>query len=440
MLKSPNFEEFQSLVTFIHDELIDSQLQEVVTTEDGIALGFYRFTREPKFMWLVIDMDLQFPFVGLYADSPWSRLKKPKPVGLFISAHFKNARLNSISIVPNAGRVAIFNFNLPEASWELRIIPKQPNFVLQSQNKRMSWYKLKELAVLTSENPTTDTEVRSIPYMQEQWWDRSSKGKSKLNAQAKRQRFELIGFEAWVLDRKKSILKKQKALEQMTQKLHPEVQKQYQELGEHLKVSGLTGLKPEWHKLLQSDKKLSWNIENVFQKSKQIEAKKKGTLERIAIIEKEIKVLENQSEELYQTELKRKSELRSLKSQRKETTGEFRKLVLNVETDLNCLMGKNAHENLQLLRQAKAWDYWLHLKDYPSAYAIIIRHRDQKMSDESLQKAARWLAEQSLKKEELSHAGALKVVVVECRHVRPLKGDKIGRVTYHNARELLIRL
>ena len=42
------------------------------------------------------------------------------------------------------------------------------------------------------------------------------------------------------------------------------------------------------------------------------------------------------------------------------------------------------------------------------------------------------------KSKKLISGAKLAVVIVECRHVKPLKGDKLGRVTYHHPREMLI--
>ncbi len=53
-------------------------------------------------------------------------------------------------------------------------------------------------------------------------------------------------------------------------------------------------------------------------------------------------------------------------------------------------MGKNAGENLKLLRQAKSWDLWIHLKDYPSAYAILQKPKDKNVSDQVLIQASQW--------------------------------------------------
>jgi predicted ribosome quality control (RQC) complex YloA/Tae2 family protein len=103
-------------------------------------------------------------------------------------------------------------------------------------------------------------------------------------------------------------------------------------------------------------------------------------------------------------------------------------------------MGKSAKDNIDLLRKAKSWDYWIHLKDYSSAYAIIHRQKEQSVSEQDLIKCAQWLIKEGRNEKKTQIGGRFSVVVAECRYVRPLKGDKLGRVTYHDAREILIAL
>lgn len=101
-------------------------------------------------------------------------------------------------------------------------------------------------------------------------------------------------------------------------------------------------------------------------------------------------------------------------------------------------MGKSAQDNVDLLRKSRAWDIWLHLKDYPSAYAILHRQKGQAVSDQTVLVAAKWLIKEGIGAKKNLSGSKLSVVFVETRHVRPMKGDKLGRVTYHNAREILI--
>jgi predicted ribosome quality control (RQC) complex YloA/Tae2 family protein len=104
-------------------------------------------------------------------------------------------------------------------------------------------------------------------------------------------------------------------------------------------------------------------------------------------------------------------------------------------------MGRSAKDNLALLRSAQAWDLWLHLKDYPSAHVIIRRPRGQEISQEEIARTARWLAQEATaSKRELRAGDTFEIQFAECRYVRPIKGDRLGRVTVLNPKVLRLKL
>jgi hypothetical protein len=55
------------------------------------------------------------------------------------------------------------------------------------------------------------------------------------------------------------------------------------------------------------------------------------------------------------------------------------------------ILEKNAKDNLQLLRQAKPWYLWVHLKDYPSCYGIIHSMKNQKVPASEIEKVSFWI-------------------------------------------------
>jgi hypothetical protein len=56
-VKTPSFLELKSFVEYLSEELQSAQLQEVMSTEDGVVLSFYRFTHERKMVYLLFDLD-----------------------------------------------------------------------------------------------------------------------------------------------------------------------------------------------------------------------------------------------------------------------------------------------------------------------------------------------------------------------------------------------
>lgn len=434
-MKSPSFSEFQTIIQYLHDELIGSQLQEVISTEDGVVLGFYRFVHEPKAVWLVFDMDTQFPFVGLFYQNPWLKIKKTKPVALFLNSHFKNTHLKGIHFLENFGRVAEFDFSLADKKLvlQLRLIPKQPNIIVSADDKTIAWEKPRDLVVATPDE-NFESENRSIPFLFKQWFERRAKAKPK-------ESLSVAGgspYDKWVLQRNKDVQKKQKALNQIDEQKNELRKVPWSDIGNHLKTHGFKDLPLEWTTYVDFSQKPSFNIEKAFEKAKQAIHKIQGADLRKEQLLQEITLAKDISEGRFQQHLSELATKQAKQGQRKSPEGSFRKLTIEGESPVNVLMGKNAVENLKLLRQAKAWDLWVHLKDYPSAYAILQKPKDKNVSDQVLIQASQWLVKESIKNKKNIDGTKLSVVIVECRHVRPIKGDKLGRVTYHYPREILI--
>lgn len=442
-MKSPSFSEFQTIIQYLHDELIGSQLQEVISTEDGLVLGFYRFVHEPKAVWLVLDLDTQFPFVGMFAQNPWHKIKKTKPVALFLNSHFKNAHLKEVRVLENFGRVAEFDFSHPDKQLvlQLRLIPKQPNVIVTALGKSVAWDKPRDLVVATI-NENYESDNRSIPFLFKQWFDRRAKTKVNSGQTGAGQSANSAAggspYEKWMQQRKKDLQKKQKALTQIDEQKNELRKTPWAEIGNHLKTHGFKDLPLEWTPFVDFKQKPSFNIEKAFEKAKQVTHKILGADERKKQLAIEIEIASDISESRFQKYLSDLSVKQAKQGLRKATEGNFRKLNIDGENPVSVLMGKNAVENLKLLRQAKAWDLWIHLKDYPSAYAILQKPKDKNVSDDVITQASQWLVKESIKNKKHMDGVKLAVVIVECRHVKPIKGDKIGRVTYHYPREMLI--
>ena len=64
--------------------------------------------------------------------------------------------------------------------------------------------------------------------------------------------------------------------------------------------------------------------------------------------------------------------------------------------------------------------------------------KNQKVNDNVLREVALWVATETKASQKLPTGSKLDVVVTECRYVRPIKGDKLGRVHYQNERVLTV--
>lgn len=430
-MKTPSFFELRTIVEFLSEELIGSQMQDVMPTEDGLVISFYRFNKEPRLVYLVFDLNQKTPFVGMFNNNPWLRLQKAKPVALFLTAHSKNQQLNQIEMVEVLGRVLKFQLG-KDCFFEYRAIPNQVNFIVRSGAKLISWYQVKELPQGSPQNSSADEseEMRSISFLSNQW--QRYRG---IRADQKSENIQ-SPFEKWKKNKEKDLLKKQKAISSIEEQVFKFKNEEWALVGEWLKTNGLNKLKPEWSIYIDFEKSVSQNIQKCFEKAKSHKIKVIGARDRLAILKEEIKSLSDLSLEKYESYLLAQN-LKKSKTTERKIEGRFRKLMIG-DPGLTAYMGKSAADNMILLRKAKPQDLWLHLKDYPSAHAIIHRKKQQHISDLDIKKIATWLVREGLSEAKRGLGGKLSVVLVECRYVKPLKGDKLGRVTYHNAREILI--
>jgi len=105
---------------------------------------------------------------------------------------------------------------------------------------------------------------------------------------------------------------------------------------------------------------------------------------------------------------------------------------------LRLYVGKSGADNIKLLREARPWYFWLHIRDEPGAHAILHRNKNQNVTDAQLHLAAHHLIHKTYGEKSAQHRGQkIPVLVTECRFVRPIKGDRLGRVTFSDERTLL---
>lgn len=88
------------------------------------------------------------------------------------------------------------------------------------------------------------------------------------------------------------------------------------------------------------------------------------------------------------------------------------------------MVGRNERENAALLKQARAGDWWLHLKDRPSAHCIIGAGNKQ-LPKNVLQKAASVCVQVSE-----TQPGDYLVDITQRRHVKIIEGAKVNYTDY----------
>jgi predicted ribosome quality control (RQC) complex YloA/Tae2 family protein len=440
-VKTPSFFEIKTIVEYVQEQLESAQLQEVFCTDEGLILGFYRYEKNPRMNYLIFDLDKPFPFMALLEDNPWLKFKKTKPIGLFLSSHAKNTYFSQIEVIESLGRVLRIQLAVGDNKTEIefRAIPKQVNLIVKNAKKSISWFPVKPLGEHDQTYNIRDNaeEVRSVFYLIKQWRNKRAAFASDSESV---KGGTLSPFEKWIKNRKKDLEKKQKALVAITKQVEDFQNEEWSNVGEYLKNNGLKKLPPEWSIYVDFEKSVTQNMQRCFEKSKAAKSKISGSQRRLAALNQEVEDLSDLTEskfEKFQQNLVKKTKQKQATERKVE--GRLRKMELSDEGAV-AYMGKSAADNMNLLRTSKPFDLWLHLKDYPSAHAVVHKAKNANLSDSSLVKVCKWLLEEGLSKSQIQMGGKYSVVMVECRHVKPLKGDKLGRVTYHNAREILIAL
>lgn len=422
-MKSLSYPELKSFASWLQNVMDGAQLQNIWTNGEVLVFEFYK----QKSFWLCLDLIQNFP-QAIYLEKAPPFKKVVKPMTVFLNAHAKNLRWIDCQVDVDKGRVFEFELTNREKSCFIQFIaiPRMVNVIAKSEGKSISWDKPKDLGISTAFEQKALDPIDWVQRGQE-WLSEKTKtkmpGKDQEGPKDPRQK---------VLEKKKS------ALEKLTLQLadHPELL--WQELGELLKmieVKKPEDLESKFHSLYDFKASRSANRDKAFNKFKDLKRKRAGTEERLQILKTEIETLEKKmasepfrvGDQASTTGSSGGGGSRRL-LEKSESKG--RKLVL--DDGFEAVIGKSAKDNLAILRQAQAWDLWLHLKDYPGAHAIIVRPRNKEVPPKIIQKVSEWLVLESFAGKKIKMGTKYDVVVVECRFVRPIKGDKLGRVTYHN--------
>lgn len=400
--------------------LLGARLQEVKTLGVDIVLGFYS---EGSLLWLWIDLSALRPSVLPWAELPIPLASKKTPVHLFLRAHFVGRPLFEVTRDESWGRVVRLTFG-EDAELELRLFPHGANFLARSAGKAIAWEKPAELQPPA---PTgADGPLRNLEALREQWLRVRGKGGGKKQA-----------AHDPVARLKVELERKRKALTKVEQELQRKTELPWREVGQWLKIHQSMNVPPEWNPFVDKRRKLAWNIDQAFTKARDVEGKLFGTEQRRKLLIEQIEALE--------AELQKPASQIALKADRpvfqplKNSGVDARTLRINEE--LMAVAGKNAADNLKLLRKARAWDFWLHLRDSPGSHLILFRNKSTSVSDAVLRQVIEWFVKlQFGAKLEKHSKEKVPVIVTECRHVRPIKGDKLGRVNYQNERILIYQV
>jgi predicted ribosome quality control (RQC) complex YloA/Tae2 family protein len=342
-----------------------------------------------------------------------------KPLGLFLKAHFLDLRLVRVQFVAQYGRVIQLHFT-GGASLEIRLFPAGQNIIAHANNRSIAWAKPHELKPQSELGLKSDDGVplRSWEDLSREWLLARQGATGRTDARLPDPQQEL----------KLRRQKLQKAIDKIVLDIERRRQEPWAQVGQWIGENQSLRVPTDWVKYVDSDKSLGWNLENCFQKAKENKLKLAGAEKRRAelLVQLENSTLGNSVTKGAPQE---KSLLKAAQSKGR---------TYDLGEGLILYIGKSAQDNLRLLREARPWNLWLHLRDEPSAHAILHRNKNQKVSDALLQLAAHHLVRHTYGDKHQRYQGQkMPVILAECRFVRPIKGDRVGRVTYSDERSFL---
>jgi predicted ribosome quality control (RQC) complex YloA/Tae2 family protein len=427
-----------------------AQLQECLQTSRELGLGFYR---PGGLVYLWCDFDPREPMVVALDGLPRAMKKIARPFTLFVRSHFDGKRLSKVEVDRSMGRVLklIFEPGLrTEAPLEieLRLFPHGQNAVARSGKRSVSEYKLREIAQQDSESGDAKFDrsmlgARPWSEITAQWQERRER-----KTQAAPLDPAQAVSPARSNDETRAIEKKRRAIEALKLEIESKQNNIYRELGEWLKTQfelpAEQDVPEPWRSGVNFKLSLAENIEACFRRAKDLERKVVGTRARLEKVEKELEdlVASQQAPRSSHADFLLARSAHAEKPKRSllevaEARG--RRHVIDANS-LEVFIGKSAHDNLAILRRAQPFDYWLHLRDQAGAHAILRRTRHRVVTDREFALAGQWVAEQSLGKSARELAGQVfEIVIAECRFVKPIRGDRVGRVNYSNDRTLRFR-
>jgi predicted ribosome quality control (RQC) complex YloA/Tae2 family protein len=468
--------------------LVGAQFQECLQNETQIALGFYM---QQRLVWLLIDLNPLRPVIVRRHGPVPLKKKITRPLSLFIRSRFLGRRVASVQADELAGRVLRIAFHRAKEEersdlpvLELRLFAHGQNLIAIDGKAQVAEKKPKDLVPSIMLPTDLQTQSRSWQEIETEYGAElaalrspaatiiaAGKGETDCDAGPVKAQTKVLGATVSATDSatERAVAKKKKALEKMREDLSHKTSGVYRLVGDWIKTHMSLEVPDEWRECIDVKRSVTENIELAFSRAKDNERKIEGARARIVLLESELKSLLRQDQSQSQDpDLAANSTAHSVHSAAKSshskntkkgnqnanggkpTAAEGANSLLaraaakgrrhKIADDLDVYIGKSAADNLAILRRAQSFDYWLHLRDQPGSHAILRRARGRLVKDVEFIEAGKWVVEQSLGRRSLDLQGERHdLLIVECRFVRPIKGDRLGRVNYSNERVITLR-
>lgn len=406
-----NLSELQLIISKLQT-LTGSRLQEIRSGANWYELTFY-YRRELHPV--LIELSNKSPaLLPIAAPSSWK--SKKTPTQLFIHAHVRDKYLTEVRLVEGRGRVVELLFD-NGATMELRLYPHGQNLIVRHEDKQVSHFKvLPEAPAVT----VHDQKVRSLDEICNEFLRDLLKVAQPNQAPSTNQI-------------EKAILKKKTVRDKIAADIEEKRKIPLREVGEWLKVHQSLSVPDEWQKFVDLRLSFSENLQNVFAAAKELDQKIARAEERLITLDSEIAAL---SEGDISGIAVKVNENQSAKNSMLHAAG-VRGRTFETKVGHKMYVGRSGVDNLRLLREASAWDYWLHLKDEPGSHGILRRQKGEKITDAEFLECLNALVKATYGDKSARHDGdKFAGLIVECRYVKPIKGDRLGRVNYRNERVL----
>ncbi len=382
-MKQLNVQEIRSLVLEAQ-ELVGSQLQEICSSADQLALGFWH---KQSRIWLLIGMKPSMPYIVVLFDKILRIKKKETPVALFLKAHAMNKRLRKIYLLGEettaggGGDRQVF-IDLWDVQIKVILVPHKHNIFVIKEDKSISWNQPKALPKIQTSYKSEN--CRSPDQIREEIFKTSVVKEKK----------EKISPKDKLVDVKRKLLER-----------YSSSKNEWKKVSLWLKENWSLDVPEVWKEYIDRNLSIEENFKRCIDKAKRETEKKKKLLVRIKEIERDL----------------------TLTPQNTFLT----KGLSFAYKDLRIFIGKNAKENLKLLRQAKPWHYWLHLRDFPGAHGVIACGRNRSLTADEIKLFSQPLFRATFRSRKNRIYGEhFDVIVTQIKYVKPIKNDKHGRVVY----------
>lgn len=373
--------------------------------------------------WLVMCLDFGHQSIFLIPEQKIKLKNDKKPILIFAQTHLKQLFFTDISRSEDLGRKIQMLFTAPEnedVTIDVILIPTSMNISIYKGNKKIHLFKPKDLPEFKPQD-LSSIKLKPLDLFKQSWLDEIG-GKNNIVKSSKKEHTLSLEIE-----------KKSKAIKKVESDLAKKMNDDSYQFAMLLQKNAVEA-KEKYPDLFDTKKSIHKLKDEYFEKHKALNQKILRSQERLKLLNDELKVLKSMTESDWVQS--QKNNINRQSSQFKnETSLKVRKL--EVANDLVAYYGKSAADNLKLLRAAKAWHYWLHIKDSPSSHMIIFRDKNRELKDSEVYKSLEWFLKESLGVKSSEPPQVFEVLITECRFVRPIKGDKIGRVNY--SQEKVIR-